>query len=143
MPAQRGACCVPASQNQVLYCKPRFGRWSLFGGGGGGLLWQADITCQHTSTHLYSTWQEWSQYACPLTPVAFSNHHSPILLCSPPGRLLPISSKLKTSLALLLPLIPRPVTWDPGIPRISVMFSLGGILTSWSQACDPSRHLTL
>ena len=60
-------------------------------------------THSHTPLFLCSSWQEWSQYACNLTAVAFSKHHSPNSPAGPPAHLAAISSRLKTSLALWLP----------------------------------------
>ena len=99
MPTQRGTCWVPASpSHQVLYCKPWFGRWDLFGWGASS---RHNLpTHSHTPLFLWS-WPEWRANM----PASWQPWH--LRSTTPPfySSNLLISSKLKTSLSFLFPFI--------------------------------------
>ena len=122
---QRGACIVPASQNQVLYCEPDLGVGASFGLGAATQTWAANtlahtfIQRQERAANMPASWQPW--HFGGTTP------NSLVL-----ARLL-ISLKLKTSSPQTLVLVcshSSTACDDLRPPDSSVLFSPGLRLTS-------------
>ena len=122
---QRGACIVPASQNQVLYCEPDLGVGASFGLGAAtqtraaNTLAHTFIQRQERAANMPASWQPW--HFGGTTP------NSLVL-----ARLL-ISLKLKTSSPQTLVLVcshSSTACDDLRPPDSSVLFSPGLRLTS-------------
>ena len=137
-----GHVAFPLRQTQVLYCKPTFGRWTLFGWGGGGAGRRNLPTHWRTPLFLFSSpgksganmpasWQPWHFQTT--TP------HSPP---GPPGCLSPQNWKHLCWLCCSH----SSTTCDlrPGDSSdLCHVFPRRPIDKPESSFCDPYRHLTL